>query len=262
VIPDPAPGPDPGPDPDPVAPPCTAVDVVFAIDDSGPGMDDDQAWLREALFPDLGALLWESGDGLDSWRAGVTDGCPNPAGLHTGGGTGDCGLHDGVRWVDGAWEDWLDHGSCILDVEAAANACTGEDDDEQPATSAAVALNPPNTDELNAGFLRDDALLVVVAATDEDEQPTIDGATMAIVREYLLRPKGDDERRVVFVGMGGGEDCAEGPLGAHGDAVNLRALVELFGARGVFLDACHDLSNASATVLGAIDDACTDMNDG
>lgn len=264
-IPEPPPGPDPGPDPDPQPLACTAVDVLFAIDDSGPDLVDDQAWIRETLFPSLGATIWEVGDGLDSWRMGVTDACPTPAGLHTGGATDDCGLHDGVRWVDGAWEDWLDHGACVLDVQAGANTCTGEDDDEQPATSAARALNPPDVDEVNAGFLRDDALLVIVAVTDEDEQPTPVGdfqPTIEVVHEYLLRPKGDDDRRVVFVGMGGGEDCAEGPLGPHGDAVNLRALVELFGARGIFLDTCHDLGGGPSAVLGVIDAACKDMNDG
>ncbi len=239
--------------------PCAAVDVVFAIDDSGPGMVEEQAALKDAVLPLFTARLSEHGAALGLWRIGVTDACPTPAGLHRGGDNGDCGLPEGARWVDADVTDATTLVRCLADVQAGANDCSGEDDDEQPASSAATALSPPTIDSSNAGFLRDDALLVVVVMTDEDELPS-PSASMADLHARLLATKGGDPRSVVFTGIGGATAC-EGPVGVVGDAHKLRELVGYFDAdaRGQFWDTCGGgptLEERVDGLVGMIDDSC------
>lgn len=83
--------------------------------------------------------------------------------------------------------------------------------------------------------MRDDAVLFVVAITDEDEQPVPDQSAKEVV-DKLVAAKGTIDN-VVFLGSGGGSQC-DRPYGGAEEAVKLREVAELFAAqnRGLFWD--------------------------
>jgi hypothetical protein len=137
-----------------------------------------------------------------------------------------------------------------------ADECSGDNDDEQPANTAADAVSQPAVAAQNAGFMRDDAVLFVVAITDEDEQP-VPGQSAQQIYDKLVAAKGTIDN-VVFLGIGGGSGC-EGPYGSADDAQLLREVSELFAAqdRGLFWDLCQgDLQQAFAAGLEVVDSAC------
>jgi hypothetical protein len=140
-----------------------------------------------------------------------------------------------------------------------ADDCSGDNDDEQPANTAADAVSQPAIAAENAGFVRDDAVLFVVAITDEDEQPVPNQSAQEI-HDKLVAAKGTVDN-IVFLGIGGGSGC-EGPYGGADDAQLLREVSELFAAekRGLFWDLCQgDLQQAFTAGLAVVDSACIDF---
>jgi hypothetical protein len=145
----------------------------------------------------------------------------------------------------------------VGDIYSGDQNCSGSSDDEQPASAAAASMEPPYTTGPNAGFLRNDALLVVVAITDEDEQP-IPVQSAAEVYDRLVAAKGGDVKRMVFLGIGGSQSC-EGVYGSADQAQTLRELTDLFIAqnRGVFWDLCQgQLEDGLTEAMQVIEQAC------
>ncbi|MFN0253337.1 MAG: hypothetical protein ACKV2T_41085, partial [Kofleriaceae bacterium] len=145
------------------------------------------------------------------------------------------------------------------DIDSSDMNCSGNDDDEQPASSAIESVEPAWTGvgSPNAGFLRDDALLVVVAITDEDEQPR-PGANAHEIYDRLVAVKGD-VNKLVFLGIGGASSCGNGTYGAAKHAEKLEDVANLFIAQqhGVFWDLCQgNLEQGLAQALATIDTAC------
>ena len=70
-------------------------------------------------------------------------------------------------------------------------------------------------------------MLVVVAITDEDETPTSSAESAEEVHDRLVAAKGGDKERLVFLGIGGSEDC-EGVYGDADEAEGFTTL-ELYG---------------------------------
>src|SRR3990172_9335767 len=66
------------PDGDPAG--CRKVDVVIAVDNSG-SMQEEKAALRDVVFPAFARALLAVGGGLEDFRVGVLDACPDPAGF-------------------------------------------------------------------------------------------------------------------------------------------------------------------------------------
>src|SRR5690606_24741231 len=122
------------------------------------------------------------------------------------------------RWIESSSPTMNEEFACVGDIFRD-NDCTGNNDDEQPASAAAAALEPPFLTNENAGFLREDALLVILAITDEDEQPTPNRSAQAVF-DRLVAVKGD-VKRMVFVGIGGDSDC-NGAYGSADEAEKLR----------------------------------------
>jgi hypothetical protein len=150
---------------------------------------------------------------------------------------------------------------CIGDLYVDDMNCSGSSDDEQPASAAAASLEPPWLDGPNSGFSREDALLVVVAITDEDEQPTGSASTAQQVYDRLVAAKGGDVRRIVFLGIGGGSDC-EGVYGSADHAFKLIEITDLFIAqgRGVWWDLCAGrLEDGLEEAFAVIDTACNEL---
>ena len=179
-----------------------------------------------------------------------------PALFHTRGTAGACNFSTGKSWMDSTSPALTNEFKCVGDVFSGATQCTGSNDDEQPASTIAAALGQT----ANAGFLRDDALLVAVAITDEDEQPTAADKSAKAVYDRLVATKGD-VKRMVFLGIGGGSSCS----GVYGDAKNAAKLKEVTGlftaqGRGVFWDLCNGkLEDGLSAAMKVIETACNEL---
>ena len=269
---------------------CKHLDIVFAIDPSG-SMNEEMAAMGSEIFPAFADTLLNISEGLDDYRAGTLDACPTPAAFNTSGEgptnvPGDdlaCSFAGGQAWIEATPESdaaavtaefqcvgTIDRVQILDDegeqTDITAGACVGNNDDEQPTTAVITALTPPFSMNENAGFLRDDAVLVVIAMTDEDEQPT-PNATAEDLYAQLVAVKGD-VKDMVFLGIGGGvpNGCQDAKVpGAYGtaDPANkLSALTDLFKAqeRGVYWDLCEgQLQDGLTEALAVIEQACDEF---
>jgi hypothetical protein len=240
---------------------CRHIDVVISVDNSS-SMQEEKAALRTIAFPGFAADLINVSGGIDDFRVGVLDACPRPASYHTRGAAGACNFQSGQVWMESTSTNLVDEFKCVGDIYSGDMLCSGNDDDEQPATAAAASLEPAYqaVGMANAGFSRSDALLVVVAITDEDEQPTPDVSAQATY-DRLVAAKNGDVDKMVFLGIGGAASCS-GAYGSAQAAKKLRAITDLFGAhqRGVFWDLCQgSLETGLAQALATIDQACQDF---
>jgi hypothetical protein len=225
---------------------CNA-DIVFAVDTSG-STSKEQAALRDA-FPDFAGTF-------SSYRAALVDGCATPASFHTRGQSGACNFQGGHPWIESSSPRADDELDCVADIDSSGAQCVGNGDDEAPVTTAITALEPAwaGSGAPNAGFLRDSALLVIVAVTDQDEKP-IPGSSTQRLYDRLVATKGN-ANRVVFVGFGGTSRC-DGPYGPEEDADKLQELTGMFGNRGVFWDLCGgDLDDGMKKAADTIANAC------
>lgn len=215
--------------PMPMADECTKVDILFAIDNSG-SMAGEQANLI-AAFPGFVAGIQEALAFAESYHIGVVTSDsynPNEAGCQgigdlvtqTGGSDSSgqaCGPYtSGFRWFDDTEPDLASTFACAAQV-----GTDGSGDEEQVhgvlrATDA--MRNLPGA--CNDGFLRDDALLVVVLITDEEDAeqciPILgcDGGTPANPGEWFTRlvtNKFNVETNIVMLSLVGlpGSSCAD-----------------------------------------------------
>ena len=114
---------------------------------------------------------------------------------------------------------------------------------------------------MNSAFHRDDALVIVVAITDEDEQPTGAASSAEEVYSRLAKTVNNDPRRMVFLGIGGSRRC-NGTYGSALEATKLKAITDLFAVhgRGVFWDLCEGkLEDGLEEAFQVIENACTDL---
>ncbi len=243
--------------------PCSLVDVIFSVDNSE-SMQEEIAVLRGPVFNSLPEQLLAVGNGLDDFNLAVIDACPKPAHYHDTGKSGACGFSTGANYMSSSSPDLTGEFECVSDISPMGymgqnDMCEDngalKDDDEQPALTAASSVHPDLVSGVNAGFLRSNALLFVVAITDEDEEmlgTSVDGITQG-----LIDAKGSVEN-VVFLGIGGGSNC-DGPYGSALAANNLEAVTNVFvnANRGVFWNLCNgDLEGAFASIIDVVDTAC------
>ncbi|MCP4680107.1 MAG: hypothetical protein GY854_32360 [Deltaproteobacteria bacterium] len=240
---------------------CRIVDVVIAVDGSG-SMQEEQDAIRNTVFPAFAESLLQISDGLDDFRIATIDACPKPASFHTRGNGSECNFTGGNVWIESSSPNINDEFACVGDIFLGDINCTGKNDDEQPASAAAASLEPPVLNGANAGFLRDDALLVVIAITDEDEQPLPNGTAQQVF-DRLVAVKGGDPKRMVFLGIGGGNGgCDNGAYGSADEATKLRNITSLFEAtqRGVWWDLCQgNLEDGLEAAFQVIEQACDEL---
>jgi hypothetical protein len=232
---------------------CQYMDVVFSLDNSG-SMQEEKGAMTNEVFPAFADVLDEVGNGNIAWRAAVIDACPTPPSFHTAGLGGSCDFSGDNSWMYDGSPRLADEFRCVSDIDPALSACSGENDDEQPASSIAAALEAT---DLNPGFLRENSLLVSIAITDEDEQPTPDQSAQG-VHDRLVALKGGDIQRITFLGIGGATDC-EGVYGEAREASKLKATTSLFAneERGLFVDLCEGrLEDGLSEIITIIDQAC------
>jgi hypothetical protein len=262
-------------DPPPEIAECRAVDVLFVIDDSG-SMADQQASLI-ASFDGFVAGMREQLSAATSYHVGVvtTDayrdnepGCQEIGDLVTQTGSFDsagrvCGpFVSGGRYMTGE-DDLSSQFAC------AAQVGTGGDDDERVARAMLNAIDPARP--CNAGFIREDALLVIVIISDEDD-----------VRDGCSSELGFGDEVCDSYGSGGRPDDWVAELATHRDpesvvvlsligdrpgngcgavvAARLLGFARRFGENGHVGDVCADSYDAFfRAALPIIDSACVNL---
>jgi hypothetical protein len=244
----------------PVDESCKHIDVVIAIDNSA-SMAAEKAAMRDIAFPGFATALKNVGGGIQDFRVGVLDACKTPASFHTWGAAGACFFAGGKPWMDSTSANLVNEFKCVGDVDSSDMMCTGDNDDEEPITSAytAFGFEFAGPGKPNDGFLRNNALLVVIAITDEDEHP-VTPATAQDIYDRLVAVKGD-VNKMVFLGIGGSMVC-DGLYGHARDAQLLRDVTQKFAdqGRGVFWDLCQgDLQTGLTQALTTITKACEDF---
>lgn len=248
---------------------CNKVDVIFAVDNSG-SMTEEHEALRGPVFDSFPQALLAINGGIDDFQLAVIDACPKPALFHDTGTGGACGFSTGANFMSSNSPALVAEFACVTDFSANgymgnADMCLDSgafgDDDEQPGLTAARSVSPPAIGNENSGLLREDALLFIVAITDEDEE-VVDAASVQEIYDTIVAAKGGDVERVVYLGIAGDSNC-EGPYGSANNATQSKALTQLFvdQGRGVFWDLCQgDLPTAfESTIETIVDSACQQL---
>ncbi|MGB1277921.1 MAG: hypothetical protein ACPG77_19400, partial [Nannocystaceae bacterium] len=215
---------------------CAKVDVVFAIDNSG-SMSEEHSALQGPVFASFPEALLMVGNGIEDFHLGVIDACPKPAYFHNWGNEGACNFSTGENWMTSDSPNLDQEYACVTDFanngyNDMADACldSGDfgDDDEQPATTAAGSVSEAALQAANLNFLRDDALLFVVAMTDEDEEAIDENANdvdPVTIAQAIIAAKGSVDE-VIFLGIGGASNC-NGPYGSANDASKLQEITQV-----------------------------------
>ena len=255
-------------DHDAVAPPddgagCKHLDVLFVIDGSFSMLAEQQALRGEdgpPVFKEFTDALGEKLVDLEDFRVGVVSSQPGDTALHTHTdqpevpptAETDCGLSPAQPWIVGP--------SATFEQDFACIASTKANTEEYTALNAAEALHDP----ANAGFLREDAVLVVVMLTDEDTQEFLDGHTRVEVRERVLEAVGGELERVFVLAIAGDQGIYEMPKttcgGDYGTATpgrRLSSIVFSFRDQGAVQDICGgSLADVFSAVLDDVVKTC------
>ena len=244
---------------------CKKVDVVISVDNSS-SMTEEIAALQGPVFDSFPQTLLDVNNGLEDFHLGLIDACPKPAALQDEGEAGSCGYSTGANYMVSSSPVLATEFSCATELpfmagwSGGADECEDSlDDDEQPALTAATVVSAPFVDMANAGFLRDDAVLMIVAITDEDEA-LVDANDVLAIYDMLLAAKGGDLNAIAFLGVAGGSDC-DGAYGSANDATAAQGLAQLFAdqGRGMFWDLCQGQLEVGFEMFieNIVESACT-----
>ena len=246
---------------------CRAIDVLFALDGSGSLTEEIQALADSEAFEDILQAIEGVGCGGVSYRIGVTD-------------------DDDGAWYGSGADTWFDSdGMTRTEVasafaDAAADVITGGGTSPgcEHVLSSAADLLVSDT----SGFLRSNALLVLVLLTDVDDYGAYDqqggntcgvgcttsGAAVSQIRDDLLALKGDDPKQLATIVVAGdptvaagvdfcgrqgscgcsGSDCAVFHADRLHDWVGMMA-----GDGGSFADLCTGAASVPAAIQSAVE---------
>ncbi len=176
----------------------------------------------------------------------------------------ECAFATGARYMDANEPDLAAAFACAARVGTGSSA-----DTEQPMDAMVDALLPGgDAAACNAGFLRDDAILVVTFITDEDDDPTDSTGSPAGWHTAIAQAKHGDDDAVVVLGLFGDNDQPDGicePLshdfatGAE-PAPRLREFIGTWGDRGLFGSICaDDYAPFFTSAVDTIGKACDDF---
>ncbi len=161
-----------------------------------------------------------------------------------------CGFAEGQRYLESADADFVSKFECAAKVGIGS---TEEPELMMNALTAAVA-SAGEAATCNAGFLRDDAILVVTFITDEDDDQG-DGSegTPASWKTALVSAKNEDPEAIVMLGLFGHDGCAE-------KSVRLEEFAASFGDHGFTGSICADSYDAFfADAVAIIEGTCDDF---
>ncbi len=263
---------------------CTNVDILFVIDDSSSMGDNQQSLV--ASFPGFVAGIEASLQNAGSVHIGIVTSDDyafnDPSCRHIGDLVTQTGGFDASGQVCGPFASggrYLDEGEPDLASKFACAAKVGSqgNDDEKVMRGLLNALRPelnaPDSGACNAGFARDDSLLVIVLISDEDDVP----------EPYMCDPNDAFDNPCDTVGSTGTPDEWKAELGGYksnldtnvvvlalvglaGDnacgavpASKLIGFANRFGANGYTDDVCAaSYDQFFAAALPIIDQACED----
>ena len=263
---------------------CSKVDLLFVIDDSG-SMSDNQDKLTQA-FPGMAQTIDDTlvaQEGID-YRIGVMSSnildntaCPGLACgpnflgrlQHTQARV-SCNDVPAGRWIEGGDGPTVvaDQFTCVASLNMAQDL-NGfpEGGSEAPLEATRLGLidRVNDAEAYNQGFLRDDALLVLILVTDEDDQsvwmglnswPLLGGpGSVAPVSDFwnmLVGLKGDHPENIAVVGITG---PASG--GGDTDAPRVHDFLSLAEPNSYWTDISgNDYSTALQEALELIEGSC------
>ena len=248
---------------------CTKVDFLFVVDNSG-SMEDEQANLV-ANFPNFINGIQSTLENVDEYHVGVTTTdsyssnvaeCRVLGGLvvQTGGSASSnqaCGPYaTGANYMT----EMDDLGTAF---ECAAQVGTSGSGTELPmnALEAAVRGDHAGAGQCNEGFLRDDALLVVVIITDEWDGPddpegsASTGNAQSWYDTVVAAKQGIAENIVVLtLSYINGGTCP--PSDNFFNPGDIQPFTELFGDNGFQGCINGDFGQIFMEATGVIEDAC------
>ena len=245
---------------------CTKVDFIFVVDNSS-SMHDEQKYLAQGV-PGFVSAMQNALPDVQSFRVGVVDtdsypalgtnddpldGCPpddpdvdcSSCDYQLGAllskpssaidPTLSCGFSTGLEYMNGDADTFANEFGCAALVGAGGNPV------EQQAGALVAAVSPDQTGDggCNAGFIRDDALLVFLVISDEEDNyafpPAPQGGSMGDPPDWyaaVVAAKDGKESNVVALGLLGGSpkfpDCVDVSQGNDGAEQSSR-LVDFMG---------------------------------
>lgn len=252
---------------------CKNIDFLFVIDNSD-SMDDEQENLARS-FPGFVQVMQDELKaknfhimvvGTGGEREESDEPTLDPIDCEEVQGAGrrrseagdDCGIQGGLPFMTDSQPDLEATFSCVARVGTDGSAIEEPMDAVLEATSE--GLN--DAGRCNAGFLRDDAILVVTFITDEEDRRS--RGTPEEWRSLLLKRKYDNPDALVMLGLVGDNNVDGGLLGgpcrlldADG-APRLQSFVESLS--GVLGSVCApDYSPFFGTAVSTIDSACDEF---
>jgi len=184
--------------------------------------------------------------------AGVTETWgPNAAGVA-------CDFASGGRYIDGSEPDMVTAFECAAAVGTAsvvANELTME-------AMVNAVTDGSAAGRCNEGFLRDDARLVVVFITDEEDGVEDSAGTPQAWHDALVAAKGGNEEDIVVLGVFGDGDlpapqCANFRDGGARTSPRLRQFVNSWGDHGLFGSICApDYAPAFEETIAVVEGLC------
>lgn len=250
-------------DEDPVMGGCRKVDYLFIIDNSASmllyqrqlvesfsifieGVEQTQASLESVH---LGVVT------TDTYSGNVDN--PEPSCLALGGLITKTEGHNSSEAQCGPYAEghpyMTERDDLDVTFPCAAQVGTTGNNEEQPLgalTGAIVDLDQPGL--CNDGFIRDDALLVVVIVSDEDDPGPVD-----FRYERLVEAKGGRADNVVVVGLVNEPDTDCSLTGYAREAVFLTEFIGMF-TYGFVAPVCGDYTSTFQQAIAVVEEACSD----
>ncbi len=177
--------------------------------------------------------------------------------------TVDCGFASGQSWMEGPSASFNDEFLCVSNI-----ACHQSAGLTEPTLRAGVEALKASS---NSGFLREEALLVVLFLTDEEDASA--GMSHQQIHDEILALKGGDEKYVVVVTMAGPQvgtvelnwmtgamGCTSSLYGGVYETPGIMNFTGLFGDRGRHYNLCEDdLSAALTDALDRLQMSCDEI---
>jgi hypothetical protein len=242
---------------------CSVVDLLFVIDNSGSMLVEQQNLI--ASFDGFIEGIQDNLDEANDYHIGVvtTDAyslnfaeCQTLGALVTESADGVCGPWTGGRYISLA-DDLESAFTCAARV-----GDTGSTDEHQiEAAMRAISPDLAALGACNEGFIRDDALLVLVIITDEDDEHGSPGEPDDWFAEIVAR-KGVESNVVTLTlaGIAPPNECdPDVPFGDAVPATRIREFTQKFNY-GRFGDVCaDDYAQFFEASLEMIHDACVNF---
>ncbi len=176
------------------------------------------------------------------------------AGVGAPSSSDDCGFTSGGRFIDGTQPDLDSALNCALAVGTG----TGSGTELTMQAMVEAVDGPALTQDCNDGFLRDDALLVMVFVTDEDDDAADSSGNPASWKVQLVNAKGGAEQDIFALGLYGDNEFATPTCLEEAEySVRLSSFMGLWGPRGQTGSVCApDYAPFFEELLGSVSAAC------